>query len=334
MKPFRLVDARSAAHAVELLAASGPAAQPIAAGGDLLDLLKEGVEGRLLPLPDILVNLATARDLAGVSRVGSTLRLGSMTTLADLAADADLQAAAPMMVEAIARIASPQLRNVTTVAGNLLQRPRCLYFRHPLIDCFKKGGDGCPAATSEARIPRALFGAGPCRAVHPSDLATVLVALDAQLEVIGSTGPRTIRMESLYDGAERNAAGEAALDFGEIVTAILLRVGRPSSQAFEKAMVRGANEFAMASAAVAIDVASDVIRDCRVVLGGIALRPVRCVDAERLAVGRRLHEIEPASVADMAMPSARHLSDGAGVVTVAHALVSRAVARVVGMRQP
>ena len=333
MRPFRLVDARSAAHAVELMTALGPTARPIAAGGDLLDLLKEGIEGRLLPLPDVLVNLATGRDLAGLSRLGSMLRLGAMATLADLAAHADLRAAAPMVVEAISRIASPQLRNVTTLGGNLLQRPRCLYFRHPQIDCFKKGGNGCPAAVSEVRIPRALFGAGPCCAVHPSDLAPVLMALDAEVELIGPTGSRTVRIDALYDGAERNAAGEAALAFGEIVAAVRLPLGGSSSQAFEKATVRGANEFAMASVAIAVDVEADIIRDCRIVLGGISLRPVRRVDAEKLAVGRPLKDIEPAAIAGAALSAARSLACDAKVVAVAHALVSRATARVVDRRQ-
>jgi len=321
MIPFRLVDARSAAHAVALLVEHGPAAQLIAAGGDLLDLLKEGVVARLQP--SVLVNLATAGDLAGVSRVGPTLRLGAMTTLADVAANADVQLAAPMLVEAISRVASPQLRNMTTVAGNLLQRSRCLHFRHPAIDCFKKGGRGCPAAASDVPLSRSLFAAGPCRAVHPSDLVPVLAALDAEMEIVGPAGVRTVPIDGLYAEAERMPAREAAIGNDEVVVAIALRAGMPRSQVFEKLTVRGANDFALASVAVALDVQDDVVSDCRIVLGGVALRPMRCIDSETLVVGRTRHAIAPGSVADAALR-------GAKVPAAVRTLVSRALARALG----
>jgi xanthine dehydrogenase YagS FAD-binding subunit len=317
--PFQLIDARSAAHAVALLAQFGPVARPIGAGGDLLDLLKEGVEGALRPGHAVLVNLATAGDLAAVSRQDSMLRLGAMATLADLAANPDLQATVPMMIEAISRIASPQLRNVTTLVGNLLQRPRCLHFRHPLIDCFKKGGTGCPAAS-------VILPARPCRAVHPSDLAPVLLALDATLEIIGPAGSRTIRMEDLYAGAERNPRGEARLAGDEIVTAVHLPVGTSRRQAFEKATVRGANEFAIASVAVTLDIRDDVVHDSRIVLGGVALRPMRCIDSEKLVVGRSRQKIALAAVAEAAVPPNAPTHQA----TVARTLVCRALASVLG----
>ena len=147
MTPFRLIDAHSAADAAALLRAHGPRAQPIASGGDLLGLLKEGVEGPALALPTVLVNLATAPDLTRVTRGTDGVRIGAMATLARLRKEPDLP---PMLAEAIDHIASPQLRVRTTLGGNLLQRPRCLYFRHPDISCFKKGGDRCPASTGPA----------------------------------------------------------------------------------------------------------------------------------------------------------------------------------------
>ncbi|HKU94941.1 MAG TPA: FAD binding domain-containing protein [Vineibacter sp.] len=327
MTLFRLIDAQSAAHAVRLLAEHGPAARPIAAGGDLLDLLKEGVTGALLPAPDVLINLGTA-GMAGVSRSGATLRLGAMTTLADLAVDANVQAVAPMLVAAIGRVASPQLRNVTTLAGNLLQRPRCLYFRHLLIDCFKKGGHGCPAAAGDARLSRAMFATGPCCAVHPSDLAPVLVALDATLEVVGPSGSRTVRMDDVYAGAERNPNTEAAVAAGEIVAAVLIAPAAFSGQAFEKFTVRGANDFADASVAVAVALTDGVIRDCRVVVGAAALRPVRCREAEALAIGHPAAQIVPAEIADAAVSGAR-VSDTTGRIDVLRTLVARTLARAI-----
>ncbi len=329
MTPFRLIDAQSAAHAVRLLTEHGPAARPIAAGGDLLDLLKEGVAGAFQPTPAVLVNLGTA-GMAGVSRSGVTLRLGAMATLADLAAHADVLAAAPVLAEAIGRIASPQLRNVTTLAGNLLQRPRCLYFRHPLIDCFKKGGRGCPAAAGDARLQSALFSTGPCCAVHPSDLAPVLLALDAALEIAGPSGLRTVRIGEVYAGAERNARAEAGIAADEVVCAVELTTGAFSGQAFEKFTVRGANDFAIASVAVTVAVKAGVVSDCRIVLGGAALWPVRCFDAESLVIAHRMAEIVPVDVADAAVSGAR-TPDGVARVDVLRALVGRSLTRALGV---
>ncbi|TXL78714.1 hypothetical protein FHP25_06875 [Vineibacter terrae] len=329
MMPFRLIDAQSAAHAVRLLTEHGPAARPIAAGGDLLDLLKEGVAGALQPAPAVLVNLGTA-GMAGVSRSGATLRLGAMATLVDLAAHAEVQAAAPVLAEAIGRIASPQLRNVTTLAGNLLQRPRCLYFRHPLIDCFKKGGHGCPAADGDERLPRAVFATGPCCAVHPSDVAPVLVALDATLEIASPSGLRMVCMDEVYAGAERNPRTEAAVAPDEIVAAVRIIPGVFSGQAFDKFTVRGANDFATASVAVSVAVTAGMVRDCRIVLGGAALRPVRCLEAESLVTGHPAAEVMPADVAAMAVRGARPL-DGTARIDVLRTLVARTLTRAIGV---
>jgi len=323
MSPFRLIDARSAAHAVALLAEHGPAARPIAAGGDLLDLLKEGVDGALRPAPTVLINLGTA-GMAGVSRSGTALRLGAMTTLADLAANTDVQGAAPMLVDAIGRIASPQLRNVTTLAGNLLQRPRCLYFRHPSIDCFKKGGRGCPAAAGD--LSQAVFATRPCSAVHPSDLAPVLVALDAAMEITGPSAQRTILVDDVYAGAERNARAETIIVADEIVSNVQFTTGAFSGQAFEKFTVRGANDFATASVAVSVAVTAGIIRDCRLVLGGAALRPVRCIDAETLVIGHRLRQIVPTDVADAAVAGAQA---PAARIDVLRVLIARTLARAI-----
>ncbi len=328
MTPFRWIDARSAAHAVALLAEHGPAARLIAAGGDLLDLLKEGVAGALQPAPAVLINLGTA-NMADVVRSGAMLRLGAMATLADLTAHADILAAAPMLVEAIGRIASPQLRNVTTLGGNLLQRPRCLFFRHPLIDCFKKGGRGCPAATAgDPRLQPALVTAGPCCAVHPSDLAPVLVALDATMEITGPAGLRAIPMDDLYAGAERNPRAETVIAADAVVTAIRIAADVFSGQAFEKVTVRGANDFASASVAVAVAVTDGVVRDCRIVVGGAALWPVRCREAETLAIGRKAAQIVPADIANAALPGA-WAPDAAGRIDVLRTLIARTLARAI-----
>ena len=299
MKPFELVDAKSAADAVALLGASSHA-QPIAAGGDLLGLLKEHVSGPALMSPAILVNLATARDMEGIARESDGLRLGAMTTLARLSAHPDVP---PMLAEAVACIASPQLRARTTIGGNLLQRPRCLYFRHPDVTCFKKGGTGCPAVggPSEA-YPGSLF-PGTCHAGHPSDLAPALIALDAAAELLGPKGLRRLPLLELFDGASTNAGQEALIGRAEVLTAILIPK-LTCIQAFEKVAARKANEFSWASAAVVVELNEERVIRARVALGGISLTPLLWCDSRALMVGRDLRDVDLDAVAlDILSPS-------------------------------
>jgi xanthine dehydrogenase YagS FAD-binding subunit len=308
--PFELVDAKSAADAVALLDARSHA-QPIAAGGDLLGLLKEHVSGPTLRSPTVLVNLATARDMEGVAHEAGGLRLGAMTTLARLSAHPDVP---PMLAEAVASIASPQLRVRTTIGGNLLQRPRCLYFRHPDVTCFKKGGTGCPAigGPSEA-YPGSLL-PGTCHAGHPSDLAPALIALDAEAELLGPNGSRRLPLVELFDGAGTNAGQEALIGRAEVLTAILIPK-LTCMQAFEKAAARNANEFSWACAAVAVGLDEQRVIGARVALGGISPAPLLWSDPRALMVGRQLRDVDPdAVVLDILPPSRmtdRHLERAA-----------------------
>jgi xanthine dehydrogenase YagS FAD-binding subunit len=298
--PFQLVDARSAAEAVALLSENN-CSQPIAAGGDLLGLLKEHVSGPALRPPAVLVNLATAGDMKGITPGSTGLRLGAMTTLRCLSVHPEMP---PMLVEAIGRIASPQLRTSTTLGGNLLQRPRCLYFRHPDVMCFKKGGAGCPAVggPSEA-YPGSLF-SGTCHAGHPSDLAPALIALDAEAELLGPDGLRTLPLLDLFDGAGANATQEAQIGRAEVLTAILIPKST-CAQAFEKVAPRNANEFSWASAAVTVQFAERRIIRVRVALGGIGPGPVLWCDSRELMIGRHMQFVDLDGVAQDILPPSR-----------------------------
>jgi xanthine dehydrogenase YagS FAD-binding subunit len=298
--PFKLIDAGSAAEAVALLDENS-CSQPIAAGGDLLGLLKEHVSGPALRLLAVLVNLAAARDMKGITSETTGIRLGAMTTLRCLSVHPEMP---PMLVEAIGRIASPQLRVSTTLGGNLLQRPRCLYFRHPDVMCFKKGGARCPAVDGPSEAyPGSLF-PGMCHAGHPSDLAPPLIALDAEAELLGPAGLRRLPLLDLFDGAGRVARQEAQIARSEVLTAILLPKST-CSQAFEKVAPRNANEFSWASAAVKVDFADRLVVRSRVVLGGISPAPLLWSDPSELMVGRHLHSIDFDSVAQNILPPSR-----------------------------
>jgi xanthine dehydrogenase YagS FAD-binding subunit len=299
--PFDLVDAHSAAEAAALLRRYAPGARPIATGGDLLGLMKEGVAGPTLAMPSVLVNLATAPDLAEIVRNGSELRLGAMTTLIQLRQMKDLP---PILGEAIERIASPQLRARTTLGGNLLQRPRCLYFRHPDITCFKKGQSGCPAREGPAEAYAGALFPGICHAGHPSDLAPVLIALDAAAEIVSADSTRRLSLSELYRDAARNPGGETQLAPDELLSAIMLPE-RPKLQAFEKIAPRASNEFSWASAAVAITGTAGIIAGVRIALGGIAPGPYQCERAPELLLGKRFGEVDAKAIASELIPSQR-----------------------------
>ncbi len=273
MKPFLLVDAHSAAQAVALLQAHGPQAQLLAAGGDLLGLLKDGVHGPALLPPQVVVNLATAEELRRVERLADGWLLGAMATLQTLARRPGLP---PMLVQAIDHIASPQLRARTTLGGNLLQRPRCLYFRHPDEMCFKKGGNSCPAIGGPVQAYPGALMPGACHAGHPSDLAPVLMALEASAQLCGPSGMRHVLLKNLYLGAASRADTEAAVGRDEVL--VRLRVPHTLlNQAFEKVAPRDANEFATASAAVVGAVQEGRWKALRIVLGGVAPGPLQLV---------------------------------------------------------
>jgi xanthine dehydrogenase YagS FAD-binding subunit len=270
MSPFSLIDAYSAFEAVALLQAHGPHAQAMAAGGDLLGLLKEGLKGPALPLPRVVINLATAEDLRRVERTAEGWSLGAMVTLSTLASTSGMPS---MLAEAIDHIASPQLRSRTTLGGNLLQRPRCLYFRHPDETCFKKGGVGCPAVGGPIEAYPGALTPGACSAGHPSDLAPVLMALQASAELCGPSGVRHVLLADLFADAAARADTEAAIGRDEV----LVRLHVPHAtltQAFEKVASRDANEFTTASAAAAGAVQGSSWQVLRIAIAGVGPGPL------------------------------------------------------------
>lgn len=271
MSPFQLIDAYSAAEAATLLQAHGPGAQAIASGGDLLGLLKDGVRGPALLPPRVLVNLATAPELRRVEQGVDGWSLGAMVSLSTLAR---LPGLPPMLAEAIGHIASPQLRSRSTLGGNLLQRPRCLYFRHADETCFKKGGSGCPAVGGPVQAYAGALMPGACHAGHPSDLAPVLVVLQASAELCGPSGVRRVLLAELFRDAASLADAEAAVEHGDVL--VRLHIAHTTlAQAFEKVAPRDANEFATASAAVAGAVQEGCWQTLRITLAGVAPGPLR-----------------------------------------------------------
>jgi xanthine dehydrogenase YagS FAD-binding subunit len=300
VRPFEYVRATDPAEAVAAVTAD-PTAAYLAGGTTQLDLiLKDGIIS-----PERLVDI-TRLPLKGISAGDGALRVGATTTMEELAADPVVAERMPVVREALLAGASVQLRNMATIGGNLLQRTRCRYFRDPdVAACNKRRpGSGCAAVTGVARMHAILGASQHCIALHASDLAVALVALDTIVHIQGSTGTRAVPLTELYLEPGDRPDRETVLAHGELLTQVeipLLPEGARST--YLKVRDRASYEFALASAAVAVVLEDGVIRRGRVGLGGVGTVPWRAWAAEEILNGapastRTFRAAAEAAVAD------------------------------------
>lgn len=283
MKDFEYRRAGSAAEAVALLAGS-PRARYLGGGTNLVDLMREGVEA-----PDLVVDVTRAGLDGVVQRADGGLRIGAGTRNHHLAEHPLLRTAYPLVTQALLAGATGQIRAMATVGGNLLQRTRCLWFYDEAGPCNKRRpGSGCGALTGFSRGTAILGGSAACISVHPSDLAVALIALDADVLVLGADGERTVALADLYllpgDSPER----ETALRPGELVVAVDLPPAGPEAAraAYRKVRDRASYAFALVSVAAALDLDDEgSVRAVRLGLGGVAPVPWRAREAEGRLLG-------------------------------------------------
>lgn len=274
------------ASAISTLRGSGDETRILAGGTTLYDLMKLDVE-----TPGRIVDINAISDLSRLDTSGDMLHFGALVRMSDAAEDARLQAEFPILSEALWKAASQQLRNMASLGGNMLQRTRCSYFRHgePFACNKRVPGSGC-AAQDGLNRSHALFGGSPdCIATYPGDFGTALAALDAQVEIDGPDGPRTIPFAELHRPPGDTPEVETTLAPGEIITAILVSadpVGRAST--YHKVRDRESYAFAVVSAAVALRVEGGNVADARIALGGVATVPWRAAEAETYLTGRPL----------------------------------------------
>jgi len=287
MHPFTLERPRDAAAAIALGSAAEPATEYIAGGTDMLQLLQDDVRRpeRLVALrADVLDDRI---DIQG----DGTLRLGAAATMADVADHARVREAFPLIADALLASASPQVRNMATVGGNLLQRTRCAYFRDVgVAACNKRRpGSGCAAIDGDNRLHAILGGSEHCIATHASDFAVALVALDAGLRLRALHGERTVALEAFHRVPGDTPHVETVLQPGEIVTAIEVPAsGALSRHAhYLKVRDRASFEFELVSAAVALEIDGDRIGAARVAVGGVATKPWRLRGVEDALAGAR-----------------------------------------------
>ena len=323
MKPFAYASPRALEDAVALL--TGDAHASFLAGGtDLLTLLKAD-----LLEPSHLVDIKRLAELdADIRLTGDMLRIGALATLSDVETHPLVAEHAPALAEAAALAATPQLRNMATIGGNLLQRPRCWYFRDPEISCWLKGGDSCLARSGENQL-HAIFDLSPCVAVHPSDPASALLAHDAEVEVRGASGRRTLPLAELFAPPTADRRNETTLGPGDLIMALTLPAAAGHST-YLKAMDRKTWAFALVGVAARIRQEGGRIADARVVLSGVANVPWRATAAEQVLVGQPLDPEVLAAAADAALSGAEPLARNGYKLAIAHALIRRALQTAMG----
>jgi len=318
MKDFRHVDVRDLEKAVRLL--QEPGAKAIAGGTDLLTEMKERIR-----TPETLVNIKTLEELRGIRDEGDHLSIGALTTLSELERHPLIRERFPILAQAAAVAATPQLRNVGTVGGNLCQQVRCWYYRHPQVKCWLKGGIECYAEEG-LNHRHSIFGTSPCIAVHPSDLAPALIALDAEVRVVGPDVDGELALEEIYRLPDEARRERTVLGPGDLITEIRVpKRPEDSKDVFLKAMERATWSFALASVAVQLDFEGDRITRARVVLGGVAGKPWRVRDAEALLEGRALTEELTEQVAEAAVAGAQPREYNAYKIPLAKSLVKQAL---------
>lgn len=324
MNKFDYVRPTSVSEAVA--AASEPGAAYLAAGTNLLDLMKGGIAR-----PDRLVDIAR---LPGLDRIENLpdggVRIGALVRNSDLAHDPEFARSYPSVAEALLSGASPQLRNAATVGGNLLQRTRCMYFYDAASACNRREpGAGCDARHGENRLHAVLGWSEACIATHPSDFCVPLVALDAVVEVEGRSGRREIAVEALHRLPSDIPERESALEPGDLITALRLPGEArwfASHARYLKVRERTSYAFAVVSAAAALRIENGVIGDARIALGGVAPKPWRARAAEEVLAGSLPSEAAFQRAAEAALAEARPSGDNAFKIELAKRIVSRALA--------
>jgi len=333
MKSFEWSNPATVQEAVKMLTIAAPgdideAPRPIAGGQDLLTTMKDYTSR-----PARVVNLKRIRGLNNLSLNARGLTIGALVTLTELEEHAGVRKSFPGLVEAAHSIATPQIRNLGTVGGNLCQRPRCWYFRLEEVNCLKKGGSECYAANGENKY-NAIIGGGPSYIVHPSDLAPMLLALGASVTVVGSSGKRVIPLDKFFTlPSEGNIRRENVLKNEEIITEIFVPASPLAvNSTYLKFKERESLDFALASAAVAVRLAPDhSVRDARIILGGVAPIPWRVPAAEKFLTGKNLKPEVLAEAAKLALADAKPLEKNAYKVPLAQTLVRRALAKAGGV---
>jgi xanthine dehydrogenase YagS FAD-binding subunit len=321
VKSFDHFDARSIAEAISILRDHGGKARVMAGGTDLLGVLKDEI---LPQYPAALVNIKTIEGLDYVKEDNEGLSIGALAKLSVIAGSPSVRTRYPALARAAESVASPEIRSMATLGGNLCQDVRCWYYRYPhhmggRLLCRRKGRGPCPAIKGDNRY-HAIMAGKSCFAVCPSDTATALSALNAEIEIVGSKGSRWVPVGGFFT-ALGNCLGP-----NDVVTGV--KVPLPPNgarQSFLKFTLRRPVDFAVASVASLITVDDGVCTGARIVLGAVAPMPLRAEESEHAILGKPLDEASAEEAARASVSGARALSRNAYKIDIVKALVKRAV---------
>ena len=328
MRPFDYSSAPSSAEAIPRLNAT---TRPYAGGTDLLTRMKADISA-----PEGLIDIKASDLPKGITETSDGLSLGALTTLTEIEMSPLLKEKYTLLHEAASLAATPQLRNRATLGGNLLQRPRCWYYRNEHIDCWLKGGETCPAKEGQNEH-HAVFGTGPadhspCVAVHPSDLASCLTALGARVKLRGPGGERVLSMTEFYKPPEAGRRQETVIEDDELILSIEVpALSDNTTSTYLKAMDRKVWAFALVGVAAVLRVEGGVIKDARLALSGVANIPWRLEDVEQELIDQEASADLFTRAAEVALADAAALEHNAYKIPLAKRLIRRALGELAGL---
>lgn len=320
MKEFMIAQPQSFKQFISLLSGKTDGYYLMAGGTDLLDEIKSKIVN-----PEVVIDLMSISDRLPTTETKDYVSISALTSVAELAENPIIQKHFPGLRHAALSLATPQLRNVGTVGGNLCQRPRCWYYRDPEVICRKKGGNRCYAFSGRNRY-HAIFGGGICYIVYPSDLAPALISLDAQITISSPDGEKTIPLEDFYILPQQNVLKENILGEKQALKEIKIPLPKNDSKStYYKFKERGTWDFAVVSAAVNGIISGGSFRDMKIVLGGVAPVPWRLKKAEDFIKGKQLNETVIRQAAKEALKDARPLEENAYKLDLVEAVLIEAV---------
>ena len=325
MRPFEYVSPKNRNQAISLLGASWGNTEVLAGGTDLLALMKDDVLS-----PKRLVNIKDIGDLRGITSSSQGLRIGALTTLGELAEDANTRKNYPAFSEAVLEAASPQIRNLATLGGNLCQRPRCWYFRNGFGLLPKSEAGKELVAAGENRYHAILANDGPAKFVSPSTLVPILIAYGATIRLEGPRGRRELPLEKFYLVPTAEGDREHDLRPNEIVTEIVIPSAKDLRAAHYEIRQKEAFDWPLAVAAVAFKMQGSTVGSARVVLGYVAPTPWPSSEAERALTGQSISKDVAQKAADAALAKASPLSQNAYKVKLAKVALTRAILKAAG----
>jgi xanthine dehydrogenase YagS FAD-binding subunit len=325
MRAFEYVSPNSRSQAISLLGATWGNTEVLAGGTDLLALMKDDVVA-----PKRLVNIKDVADLRGISSSAQGLRIGALTNLGELADDENVKKNYPALSEALLEAASPQIRNMATIGGNLCQRPRCWYFRNRLGLLPKDESGKELVATGENRYHAVLGNQGPAKFVSPSTVVPILIAYGAKIHMEGPKGKRELPLEKFFVIPKTENEREHDLRPNEIVTELVIPPASDLKAAHYEIRQREAFDWPLAVAAVTLKLQGSNVQSSRIVLGYVAPVPWPSTEAQQAISGKPISKETAHKAADAALAKASPLSHNAYKVKLAKVAVVRAILKAAG----